>query len=683
MFDPVTYAISAGRAEPLGASPSGDGVNFAVFSSHADWIEICLFDEADRELARIALPARTGSVFHGLIGGIGMGQRYGIRAHGPDAPERAHRFDPSKLLADPYALQLDRPFRLDAAMFASSRGVDSGPVMPKAVVTAPAPARTTRPATPLSRSIIYEAHARGFSMRHPGISPQLRGRFAALGEKAAIAHFLKLGITAIEVLPIAAWIDERHLGPLNLTNYWGYNPVCFMAPDPKIAPGGWPEIAETVDRLHRAGLEVIIDVVFNHTGEGDDQGPTLSLRGLDNQRYYRTLRMDAARYMDDAGCGNTLRCDDPQVVRLIMDALRAWAIYGGVDGFRFDLAATLGRRESGFDPQAPLFAALLQDPALRELKLIAEPWDIGPGGYQVGSLDAPFADWNDRYRDGMRRFWRGDRDVYGEAATRLSGSSDLFSKRRKPSFGINLIAAHDGFTLADLVSFQGKANLANGEHNRDGSDANNSWNNGAEGPADDPFINERRKRDQRNLLATLLFSLGTPMLLAGSEFGQTQGGNNNAYAQDNETAWLDWARADAGLIAFAAKAISIRKSLAAFQRDRFLSGRPVAGASAPDVSWLRSDGQPMTQADWDAGPRQAIIALFAADNGAGEVQRVLLCLNRGERNMQLALPAVREGHQWRRLIDTASDTIISLKDRARLMVAGRSVMLLAEEPLHR
>jgi glycogen debranching enzyme GlgX len=669
-------SLDAGTAEPLGASITPDGVNFAVFSEHASRIELCLFDAKGRETARIALPERTGHVFHGHVGGLGQGQRYGLRAHGPHSPEKGLFFDPAKLLADPHALAIDRPFRPDPVF--SVFGANSAAFAPKSVVEKPPIAADTRPRTPWSRTILYELHAKGFTKRMPGIPAALRGRFAALGEKAAIDHICNLGVTTIEVLPLAATMDERHLTPLGLTNYWGYNSICFSAPDPRLAPGGWSEIAGTVDKLHAAGIEVILDVVFNHSGEGDSSGPVLCLRGLDNLRYYRTRPDDPSRYADDAGTGNTLRCDDPQVVRLIMDSLRNWALYGGIDGFRFDLAATLGRRSSGFDPAAPLFAAMLQDPILRDRKLIAEAWDIGPGGYQVGRLDAPFADWNDRYRDTMRRFWRGDREVFGEAATRLAGSADLFAKRQRPSLGINFIVAHDGFTLSDLGSHERKDNSANGENNRDGTDANYSWNHGIEGDTTDPAILARRARDERNLLATLLMSIGTPMLLAGSEIGQSQGGNNNAYAQDNAISWLDWEKAQNDLAAFVRKAIALRASHPVFSADRFLSGRAADGSPFPDLVWLTPNGKPMAARDWEGGPHETLIALFAAADHGGH-RRLLLALHRGGRDIDLALPHAQQGKSWLRTLDSADPKGKSRAETIMTRLKAGSVLVLSEE----
>jgi glycogen debranching enzyme GlgX len=648
-----SLAILPGKAEPLGATVTKLGVNFAVFSESATRIDLCLYNTRNEEVARFALPERSGHVFHGEVTGLSEGQHYGFRAFGQMNPRNGQRFDSSKLLVDPYALALDRPFTIDQSFFSGSTRTDSGTVVPKAIVTVPQQPHIQRPKISWAKTILYELHARGFSMRCPGIPQNQRGRFAGLGSDAAIAHFRRLGITTIEVMPMAAWIDEPHLAPLGLRNYWGYNPVAFMVPDPKLVPGGWEEVRSTTDRLHAAGIEIVLDVVFNHSGEGDEHGPVLSLRGLDNTRYYRTRLDDPARYMDDAGCGNTLRCDDPHVVRLMMDALRAWANFGGFDGFRFDLATTLGRRSSGFDPGAPFFSALLQDPQLRELKLIAEAWDIGPGGYQVGSLDAPFADWNDRYRDAIRRFWKGDGTVFGETATRLAGSADLFAKRRRPSSSINFVVAHDGFTLADLVSFNHKANAANGENNRDGTDANASWNHGVEGPSNDPLIMEKRQKDQRNLLATLLLSFGTPMLLAGSEFGQSQKGNNNAYAQDNDIAWLDWTHADDPLTDFTAELIALRQSHAVFSRDRFLTGGKPPDGRFPDVVWLRPDGMMMLPGDWDQGPRETIIGLFSAMD-SGKTERLLLCLHRGAEPLNLTLPKNQPDLGWHMALSTGA-----------------------------
>ena len=527
--------VSEGSPEPLGLTLDGTGANVAVYSAHAAAIELCLFDEkGDAEIERLRLPARTGGVFHGHFEGIAAGQRYGLRAYGPYAPKDGHRFNPAKLLADPYALALDRPFdfspamadfQVDAIGEFRPDDADSAPFMPKAIAMAPLPAKPRPHAKrPWADTVVYELHVRGFTKLHSAVPEAIRGTFAGLAHPAAIGHLVKLGVTCIEIMPAAAWIGERHLHLAGLTNYWGYNPVTLMAPDPRLAPGGWAEVAASVAAIQAAGIEVVVDVVLNHTGEGDQFGPTVSLRGLDNASYYRLMPQDRLVPVNDAGCGNILALDRPPVVRLAMDALRAWATFGGVDGFRFDLATTLGRRADGFDPAAPLLTAIAQDPVLRDLRLIAEPWDIGPGGYQIGAFHATWGEWNDKFRDSMRKFWRGDGRLLGEVATRFSGSSDIFGSRRPPSRGVNFIVAHDGFTLADLVSYERKHNEANGENNRDGTDANYSWNNGAEGETADPAILAARRRDQRNLLAALMLARGTPMIAMGAEFGHSQAG---------------------------------------------------------------------------------------------------------------------------------------------------------------
>ena len=620
--------------EPLGVTLDATGAHVAVVSANATAIEFCRFDADGRE-RRTALTERTGEVWHGHVAGVAAGDRYGLRAHGPWAPQHGHRFNPDKLLVDPHAHALDRPFRLHPAMFGhhGPDGTDSAPFMPKAVAgPPPALADAPHPGVPWSRTILYELHVRGFTMRHPGIPPEIRGTFAALAHPAAIAHLVALGVTAVELMPTAAWIDERHLVALGLSNYWGYNSVAFMTPDPRLAPGGWAEVRAAVAGLAAAGIETVLDVVLNHTGEGDALGPTLSQRGLDNALYYR-LAGDPARYVDDTGCGNTLALDRPAVVRWAMDALRAWARWGGVHGFRFDLATTLGRRAEGFDPAAPLLTAIMQDPALARLKLIAEPWDVGWGGYRLGEFPGGWGEWNDRCRDDIRRFWRGDAGMAGALATRLAGSADLLARHRRPSRGINFVVAHDGFTLADTVSFTAKRNHANGEGNRDGSDANASWNNGVEGTSTDPAVCAARRRDQVALLATLLLSHGTPMLAMGSELGHSQGGNNNAYAQDNALAWLDWDAADTELLAATAALTRLRAAHPALHADQFLTG-------AGDVLWLRPDGAGMAGADWERA-ETLVCVLTSGDD------RVALALHRGTAPVAIALPEPRAGWSWR------------------------------------
>ncbi|MGD9544452.1 MAG: glycogen debranching protein GlgX [Methylocystis sp.] len=665
--------VTDGAPEPLGVTPDESGANVAVFSAHAEAIELCLFDDADVEIARIKLPARSGDVFHGYFEGLREGQRYGFRAHGADAPDIGHRFNPAKLLVDPYALALDRPFALHPALFGfgDTAQSDSAAHAPKAIVTKPIHAHAPRPKHRWRDTIIYELHVKGFTAIHPGIPQEMRGTFAALGHEAAIAHLKRLGVTTLELLPCAAWIDERHLPPLGLSNYWGYNPIAMMAPDPRLAPGGWREVREAVAALHDAGLEVILDVVFNHTGESDEFGPTISFRGLDNASYYR-LADDRAHYVNDSGCGNVLDCGHSHVVRLVMDALRAWTLYAGVDGFRFDLATTLARGPSGFDPHAPLLSALLQDPITRDLKLIAEPWDVGPGGYRLGAFPEPFAEWNDRYRDSARRFWRGDCGGVAELATRFSGSQDLFSRRR-PSRSVNFVVAHDGFTLRDLVSYAHKHNEANGEENRDGADHNLSWNNGVEGASKDVAINAARAQDVRNLLATLLFSRGTPMLAMGAELGMTQSGNNNAYAQDNAISWIDWTGADDQLIETTAKLVALRKRHHALRQDRFLEGVPHDATLIADVEWLRPDGAPMREDDWRNGDAQTLIAALYAEG-----DRVIIVLHRGADEIIVRPPPARDSHGWR-LAFTSTKANASECVDASLSVTARSVALLVEE----
>ena len=628
----------SGNPEPLGVLLRRDGINVAVRAPNATAIEFCRFDGPCE--TRHRLDGRTGDVHHAFLPGIGEGVTYGLRAHGPDGP--GHRFNPCKLLVDPWATRLDRAFALHPAMFGGE--ADSAPFMPKAVVTAGLVPVAATHLTEWPETVIYELHVRGFTARHPDIPADLRGRFAGLAHPAAIAHLKRLGITTVELMPAAAWIEERHLAALGLPNYWGYNPVALLAPDPRLAPGGWPEVRAAIAALAEAGIETILDVVLNHTGEGDEFGPTISLRGLDNATYYRLDPHDPARYIDDAGCGNTIALDRPAPMRLAMDALRQWAA-AGLHGFRFDLATTLGRRTQGFDAAAPLLQAIAQEPMLRGLKLIAEPWDIGPGGYQAGNFPPQWAEWNDRFRDTVRRFWRGDAGQVPDLATRLAGSADLFDARHHPSRSLNFVTAHDGFTLADLTTYATRHNGPNGEHNRDGTEANHSWNHGTEGP--DPTLSDRRRADQRALLATLILARGTPMIAMGAELGHTQNGNNNAYAQDNETTWLDWAAADQGLIAWTARMIALRRRFTALRADRFLTGTLRGPDQLADVRWLDATAAAM---DWDANP--ATLAMVLAENGI----RVTVVLHRGPMPVAMTLPPPRAGHRWRLLADSADPT---------------------------
>ena len=684
--------IGPGSPEPLGLTLVPGGANVAVFSAHATRIELCLFAPAGgAETERIPLPERSGNVFHGFVAGIATGDRYGLRAHGPYDPRNGHRFNPHKLLVDPYARALDGRFVLHPALFgeladgATRSDADSAPFVPKAVAAPPfARAPATHVRAPWSDTIVYELHVRGATMAHPGVPEALRGTCAGLVRHEPLAHLTRLGITTVKLMPIAATIDERHLARLGLTNYWGYNPVALFVPDPRLAPGGIDELRACVDALHGAGLEVVLDVVLNHTGEGDALGPTVSLRGLDNATYYRTVPGDAARYVDDAGCGNTLALDRPPVLRLAMDALRHYAA-AGIDGFRFDLAATLARRDDGFDPAAPLLQAIAQDPELRELKLIAEPWDVGPAGYRLGAFPAGWGEWNDRYRDTVRRFWRGDRAMVADLATRIAGSADIFAARsRLPSRSINFVAAHDGFTLADLVAYVTKHNEANGEDNRDGADENHSWNHGVEGATGDATVRAQRARDVKSLLATLLLSRGTPMLAMGDELGRTQHGNNNAYAQDNALAWIDWEHADHALSDFVRALIELRRRHPALRADRWLTGLPRGEAGIADVQWRHPDGHAMTIADWTRAQEHALVAVLASPDADGAADdRAAIAFNAGAQAVNVNWPDARRGFVWRCAIDTGAPTGRPIESFAfaggTAMVAARSVAVMVEE----
>ena len=647
--------LTEGVPEPLGVTLYGAGVNVAIHSGTADAIVFCLFDAAgDVQTAAFRLPGRTGAVLHGHVGGVLAGARYGLRAHGPFDPQAGHRFNPSRLLVDPHALAIDRPFRLHPSMLPEDGDVDSAPWMPKAIVTAPEDFATAGHLVPWDRTVIYELHVRGFTMLHPDIPEALRGTFAGLGHPVAVAHLVRLGITTVEVLPCAAWIEERHLAALGLTNHWGYNPVALLAPDPRLAPGGWPEIRAAVAALATAGIETVVDVVLNHTGESDELGPTVSLRGLDNAGYY-ALQSDAALYVNDTGCGNTLALDRAPALRLAMDALRAWARMGGVHGFRFDLATTMGRRPNGFDPQAPLLAAIAQDPLLSRLKLIAEPWDLGLGGYRLGAFPAGWGEWNDRFRDDVRRFWRGDSGMRGALATRLAGSADAFAGRHRPSRSVNYVTAHDGFTLADLVSHAHKHNATNGEDNRDGTDDNLSWNNGAEGATFDPTILAARLADQKALLAILLLARGTPMLAMGAERGHSQAGNNNAYAQDNAGSWIDWSRDDGGLTEWTRTLIALRRNFPVLRRDRFLTGS--------DVTWHGADGQVLTDARWADADDPVLVMVLAG--------QVALLINPGHAAAEVTLPSATGG--WVVLADSSGRLRLGFPN---VVILPRSVVAL-------
>ena len=616
-----------------------------------------------------------GDVFSLHVAGIGTGARYGFRADGPYDPARGLWFDPAKLLVDPYALAIDRPYRHDPALAAPrGAGVDTAPLVPKAIVAAAQPESQEPPAPPLFRpgGFIYELSVRAFTMRHPDVPEAERGTLRGLARPAVVAHLQRLGVDAVELLPITAWIDERHLPPLGLSNAWGYNPVTFMALDPRLAPGGVADLRHAVAALHEAGIGIILDLVFNHTGESDALGATLSLRGLDNLAYYRHAPDDPGLLVNDTGCGNTLRCDHRIVRAMIRDTLRHFVRAAGVDGFRFDLAPVLGRTDAGFDPDAALLTEIAADPLLADRVLIAEPWDIGANGYRLGEFPPSFLEWNDRARDDMRRFWRGDPGTIGALATRLAGSSDVFARGGLPATRtVNFVAAHDGMTLADMVAYRHRHNLANGEDNRDGHGENHSWNNGVEGPSDDPAILAHRRRDVRALLATLFASRGTIMLTAGDEFGRTQHGNNNAYAQDNDTTWLGWADRDRDLEVFVAALSALRRELPALSDGAFLSGEPPAGGGYADVEWLGEDGHALTGSDWNDRERRRLVMVLAG-SGAG---RVAVVINGDRRATVFALP-VAGGRGWRAA--AASDTAPRDLGTGHWHLPGRSVAVFEE-----
>ncbi|RDE10173.1 glycogen debranching protein GlgX [Pelagibacterium lacus] len=623
-----------GERPKLGATVTAAGVDFAVYSETAERIWVCLFDGGDREVSRIELARGEGAVWEGHADGLAPGARYGLRADGRYDPAQAYHFDPNKLLVDPYARRIDRGFvRRPELSAARGESVDTAAFVPKALVEGPAPALYAPPEGGRPR-LVYELNVRPYTMLHPGVAAPLRGTLAGLMAPEVIAHIQRLGVDVIELLPVAAWIDDAHLPALGLTNVWGYNPITYFAPDPRLAPGGPEELRQLVAAYGEVGIRVVLDVVYNHTGEGDAEGPILSMKGLDARTYYRHSEVDGRLVLvNDAGTGNTLQCDHPAVQDLVIDSLRHWVDAFGIAGFRFDLAPILGRSTKGFSSQAELLARIREDAVLGRCLLVAEPWDPGPGGYHVGRFGEPFIEWNDRYRDDVRRFWRGDAHMIGALADRLAGSADLFNHDgRRPSASVNFLAAHDGFTLADLVAHERKHNAANGEDNHDGHDANHSWNCGVEGRTDDAEIVRRRGDDVRALLATLFVSHGTPMLTAGDELGRSQGGNNNAYAQDNAVTWLDWAGADGELAGFVASLSALRRGHPGFRSDRFLSG--VERAGWKDVAWLRPDGTEMTQADWQA-PDASVLGMLLHEAG----ETLLVWFNRVRERVEVRLSA--------------------------------------------
>ena len=611
--------LSEGRPFPLGATWNGKGVNFALFSAHATKVELCLFDDSgETEVERVALPEFTDEVWHGFLPDARPGQAYGYRVHGPYAPEEGHRFNPNKLVMDPYAKAAIGfikwgpeifGYQLESEDDTTFDERDSASFVPKSRVIDPAFTwgSDVRPQTPWDRTVFYEAHVRGMTKLHPSVPEPLRGTYRGLGHPDVVAHIKSLGVTAVELLPIHMFVDDSYLLDKGLKNYWGYNTISFFAPARRYASVpdfAFSEFKEMVVRLHDAGLEVILDVVYNHTAEGNERGPTLCFKGIDNASYYRLLPDKKRYYINDTGTGNTVNLSHPRVMQMVTDSLRYWVNEMHVDGFRFDLGTILAREPHGFDEGSGFLMASTQDPLLSSVKLVAEPWDCGPGGYQVGGFPPGWAEWNDRFRDTARAFWKGDEGKASDMATRLTGSSDFFDKRGRQTWAsVNFLTAHDGFTLNDTVSYNDKHNDANGEDGKDGSSNNHSWNCGAEGPTDDPDIEALRERQMRNMLATLLLSRGTPMLLAGDEFARTQDGNNNAYCQDNEISWLNWDIGDKGhgLMRFVRRLTALRQRYPVLHRTRFLTAQWNEELGVKDVTWLRPDGSEMEAANWDDG----------------------------------------------------------------------------------
>ncbi|MBV9426893.1 MAG: glycogen debranching protein GlgX [Bradyrhizobiaceae bacterium] len=651
---PPLPALTAGTPYPLGATSDGLGINFAVFSAHAERVELCLFDPSGRrEIARLTLPECTDEIWHGYLPNARAGLIYGYRAHGPYQPQAGHRFNSHKLLLDPYARRISGILRWSDALFGyrvnSQRADlsfdrrDSAPGMIKAVVADDGFnwGDDRPPNVPWSNTVVYEAHVRGLTMLRDDIRPNERGTFAALADDRVIDHLRRLGITAVELMPIHAFVQDRYLLQKGLRNYWGYNTIGFFAIEPRyLSDGSINEMRVAVRRLHAAGIEVILDVVYNHTAEGSEMGPTLSFRGLDNASYYRLVNDNPRHCVNDTGTGNTMNMTHPRVLQMVMDSLRYWVTAFHVDGFRFDLGVTLGRESYGFDPGAGFFDALRQDPVLTRVKLISEPWDVGPGGYQLGNHPPGFAQWNDRYRNNIRKFWRGDAGQRQEFAARLAGSGDIFDRQaRRPWESINYIASHDGFTLADLVSYSQRHNEANQE---EGGGEGYSYNWGVEGPTEDKQILETRGRVQRSMLTTLFFSLGTPMLLGGDEFGRTQRGNDNAYCQDNEISWFDWKQADSpdgqALTDFVTRLIALRRAYPVLRSTRFLHGRHVMAPGVKDIAWFDEHGEPISPDAWN-NPEQRVITLRRAGfSGGGKIAILTLCLNPSAENIRFRLP---------------------------------------------
>jgi glycogen operon protein len=684
----LNHSMSAGRPNPIGATFDGEGVNFAVFSEHGERVELCLFDPTGiHEIARIPLLERDGDVWHIYIAGLTPGTCYGYRVHGPYSPEEGHRFNPNKLLLDPYAKRITGDIVWNNAIMGYTIGAkaedltydprDSAPYVPRSVIVDPSFQWGTDmpPETDLSDTLIYEAHVKGMTAEFPGLTSGQRGKYLGMASEPVLDHLNKLGVTTVQLLPVHAFLDDKFLIDAGLTNYWGYQSIGFFAPEPRYMDqaGIW-EFQAMVRRFHAAGIEVILDVVYNHSGEGNHLGPTLSLRGLDNKSYYRLLD-DGRYYINDTGTGNTLNVRHPMVLRMIMDSLRYWVEVMHVDGFRFDLATVLGRETEGFNRKGGFLDAISQDPVLSRVKLIAEPWDLGPGGYQLGNWPHPFLEYNDKYRDGIRKFWRGDAGMTSHLGKRLLGSADTFDHSgRAATSSINFVTCHDGMTLRDLVSYDQKNNIANGEDNRDGKDDNYSSNMGVEGPTDDPAINAARAQRQRNILATVFLSQGTPMLLAGDEIGNTQGGNNNTFCQDNPIGWVNWGNADEDLLAFVQRLTQLRRDHKVLRQTRFLHSRPRTVDGKPDVFWRLPNGNAPTREEWENEATRSICVEIRTSSTtpyySASDDVIFLVINK-DSEIKVELPPRPDGKTWELVLDTSAP-----KD-GPLCITGQSTQIKA------
>ncbi len=696
-----TGEVWPGKAYPLGATYDGAGTNFAVFSEVAERVEVSLFDSDGIE-SRVRLPEVDGFVWHSYIPGIEPGQRYGFRVHGPYEPEAGLRCNPNKLLVDPYSKAIGGSFEWNQSLFGYNFGdpdsrndQDSAASMPKSVVVNPYFdwANDRPPDHPYADSVIYEAHVKGLTQTHPDIPAQMRGTYAAVAHPVIIEHLKSIGVTAIELMPVHHFANDSTLAARGLSNYWGYNTIGFFAPDSKYSssqsPGGQvQEFKAMVRALHESDIEVILDVVYNHTAEGNHMGPTLCMRGIDNAAYYRLVDDDKKYYMDYTGTGNSLNVGHPHALQLIMDSLRYWVLEMHVDGFRFDLASTLAREFYDVDRLATFFELVQQDPTVSQVKLIAEPWDVGPGGYQVGNFPPQWTEWNGKYRDTVRDFWRGEPATLDEFAYRLSGSADLYEHTgRRPVASINFVTAHDGFTLRDLVSYNEKHNEANGEDNNDGESHNRSWNCGAEGPTDAADVNALRNRQQRNFLTTLLLSQGVPMICHGDELGRTQGGNNNGYCQDNELTWIDWDAADTGLLEFTRLVSALRAAHPVFRRRRFFSGKPLGRRGQDglaDISWFTPEGTEMTEEDWGAGFAKSVTVFLNGHGIPGLDPRgrrmvddsFLLCFNAHQEPIEFTVPPKQFGALWQVVVCTGPEESTQVPGGGKLMVEAYAAVVL-------